>query len=232
MQTKFIPYAEFEAFAAYPSEEKRPLVILCHAWRGRDDFICEKAKQVAELGFVGFALDLYGKGVLGRTKEENAALKKPLLDDRTLLQKRLRLGYETARALPFVDPTKVAILGFGFGGLCALDLARTCADLKGAVSIYGHFDPLPGYPTLMINAKVLLLHGYNDPISPMREMQAFMHELDEAKIDWQSHIFGNTFHSFMSPASNDPGSGILYHPLSAKRAWEETEKFLQEVLAD
>lgn len=232
MKTEFIPYENFEAFAAYPSDKKGPLVILCHAWRGRDDFICDRAKRIAELGFVGFALDMYGKGVLGNSKEENIALKKPFIDDRTLLLKQLHQGFEVARALPNVDSTRIAVLGFGFGGLCALDLARTYSELKGAISIYGHFDPLPGYPTLSISAKVLILHGFNDPISPVRELQAFMREMEEAKIDWQAHIYSNSYHAFANPSANDPDSGILYNPISAKRAWDESEKFLQDLLAD
>lgn len=230
-----IPYTDdgtqLEAFCAYPFKEKRPLVILCHAWRGRDEFICEKAKQIAALGLVGFALDMYGKGVLGNSKEENAALKKPFLDDRFFLQQRLHKGLDVARALPFVDSTRIAVLGFGFGGLCALDLARTQAGLKGAISIYGHFDPLPGCPTSRIKAKVLILHGYNDPICPMSELYTFQREMDEAKIDWQSHVYGNTLHAFANPSANDPSSGILYNPSSAKRAWDATEQFLLEILS-
>lgn len=235
IKTAPIPYADgktqLEGFSAYQAEEKRPLAILCHAWRGRDDFICEKAKQVASLGYVGFAIDMYGKGVLGTSKEENAALKKPFIEDRFFLQERLRSGFDTALTLPYVDKTRIAVLGFGFGGLCALDLARSGVDLRGAVSIYGHFDPLPNYPLHSIKAKILILHGFNDPIVPMSQLHAFQEELDNAKIDWQSHVYGNTFHAFAAPSANEPSSGLLYNPTSAKRAWDETERFLTEVLA-
>jgi dienelactone hydrolase len=151
-----IPYAHdhvaLEGFAAYPAEPNRPLVILCHAWRGRDEFICEKAKLIASLGYVGFALDVYGKGVLGSSPQENSALKKPFLEDRAFLQQRLNAGIKAARQLENTDQTRIAVLGFGFGGLCALDLARTQEDLKGAISIYGHFDPLPNYGNFLIKA--------------------------------------------------------------------------------
>lgn len=134
---------ELEGFVAYPSQEKRPAVILCHAWRGRDDFICEKAEEIASWGYVGFALDMYGKGVLGKSKEENAALKKPFLEDRALLQRRVLKAFETVQSLPYVDSSRIAVLGFGFGGICALGLARSSANLRGAISIYGHFTPPP-----------------------------------------------------------------------------------------
>ncbi len=229
-----IPYADdetqLEGFLAYPAEEKRPLVILCHAWRGRDDFICEKAELIAGLGYVGIALDMYGKGILGHSKEENAALKKPFIEDRSFLQKRLLKGFEMAKALPYVDSTRIAVLGFGFGGICALDLARSGVDLRGAISIYGHFDPPRQCLLHPIKAKILILHGYNDPISTMRELHAFQHELNAANVDWQSHIYGNTYHAFATPTANDPNAGILFNPSSAKRAWQEVETFLTEVL--
>lgn len=228
-----IPYThestQLEGFSAYIPGGKRPLVILCHAWRGRDDFICEKAQQIATLGFVGFALDLYGKGAIGKSKEENAALKKPFLDNRLLLQKRLLRSYQTATELPYVDASRVAVVGFGFGGLCALDLARSGAPLKGAVSIYGHFEaPQESRP---ITAKVLLLHGYKDPIVNLEELHAFEQQLDSANADWQSIRYGRAVHAFATPTANDPASGLLYDPLTAQRAWKATESFLKEVLA-
>ncbi len=160
MQTVYLPYtddkSDLEAFIACPSEEKRPAVILCHAWRGRDDFICEKAKLIASWGYVGFALDMYGKGVLGKNKEENAALKKPFLVNRELLQKRLLKALEVAVSLSYVDSKRIAVLGYGFGGLCALDFARTGSDLQGAISIYGHYEPLPNSLEKPIKANILI----------------------------------------------------------------------------
>lgn len=221
---------ELEGFAAYSSEEKRPLVLLCHAWRGRDEFICEKALELAREGYAAFALDMYGKGVLGRSKEENAALKRPFLVDRTFLLRRVSKGLEVACDLPFVDSKAVACLGFGFGALCALDLARSGADMRGAVSIYGHFDPPKGLPQREIKAKILVLHGYLDSVSPMSELVIFQKEMDHAGVDWQCHLFGEAHHAFATPSANDPTSGILYHPLSAQRAWFQAKDFLREIL--
>lgn len=228
-----VPYQdngiELEGFAVYPIEEKRPVVILCHAWSGRDNFICEKAREIASWGYVGFALDMYGKGVLGKSKEENANLKRPFIEDRHLLQKRVIKAYEAACSLPYADSSRVAVLGFGFGGLCALDLARSGADLKGAVSVYGHFDPPPSSLIKAIKAKILVLHGYNDPVAPQAELIRFEKEMNDSQVDWQAHIYGNTMHAFAAPGANDPESGILYHPVSAARAWTAIHHFLDEV---
>jgi dienelactone hydrolase len=235
MYTETIPYndhnKDLEGFVAYPTEKKSPMVILCHAWRGRDDFICEKAEHIATLGYVGFALDMYGKGVLGQSKEDNAALKKPFIDDRSFLRRRLLKGYQTACSLPYVDTDRVAVLGFGFGAICALDLSRSEIALKGAISIYGHFDPPQNCPVHPIKAKVLILHGYKDPVSPIDELYAFQQELDKDKTDWQSHIYGNAFHAFANPAANDPASGIMYNPVSAENAWNESVTFLTQILS-
>lgn len=235
MQGFSIPYQDgqtnLEGFAAYQPGKKRPLVILCHAWKGKDDFICEKAREVVNWGYVGFALDMYGKNVTGKTKEENAALKRPFIENRQLLQKRVIKAFDVATALPYVDSDRVAILGLGFGGICALDLARSGVDLKGAISVYGHFDPPPVELIKPIQAKILVLHGYRDPVTSQEELRRFEKEMHSGKIDWQAHIYGNVMHAFATPGANDPDAGILYNPVAAKRAWITIQDFLAEVLA-
>lgn len=220
---------QLEGFSAYRVNERRPLVLLCHAWRGRDEFICDKANLVAALGYVGFAIDMYGKGILGNSQDENARLKKPFLEDRAFLRSRLLKGYNAACSLPYVDNTRIAVVGFGFGGICALDLARTGMPLKGAVSVYGHFEPPNNYVAHPIKAKVLLLHGYNDPISPLSTLLAFQQELDETQVEWQSHLYGNTFHAFATPSANDLSTGLMYNPPAAQHAWREIETFLTTI---
>jgi dienelactone hydrolase len=219
--------SSLEAFVAYPKKIKSPLVILCHSWKGRDSFITDKALEIAQWGYVGFALDMYGKGVLGRSKEENAALKKPFIENRNLLQSRVHKAFEVACSLPNVDNNHVAILGYGFGGICALDLARSGANLKGAISIYGHFDsPLS---VKSIKSKILLLHGYKDPISAITSLRSFENELNAANVDWQTILYGDAMHAFASPEANDSVSGILYNPIAASRSWLAIKNFLNEI---
>jgi len=235
MPTNLVPYADgstlLEGFAAHTIPERRPAVILCHAWSGRDPYICENAEMMARWGYCGFALDMYGKGVLGKSKEQNAVLKKPFLEDRSLLQRRLLRAWETVRSLPYVDPHKIAAVGFGFGGLCALDFARSGLPLRGVVSVYGHFDPLPKHLAKAIQAKVLVLHGYDDPIVKQDELRGFTEEMTAAKVDWQAHVYSNTLHAFMNPAIQDPSAGLCYQPASSQRAWHEIQGFLEEIFA-
>ncbi len=233
MFTEAISYqddnSDLEAFVAYPSVERRPLVILCHAWRGKDEFICDKAREVTQWGYVGFALDMYGKGILGRSKDENTTLKRPFVENRYMLQKRVMKAFEVACSLPYVDVSRIAVLGYGFGGICALDLARTGADLKGAISVYGHFDSSPQSLIKQIKAKILILYGYNDKIVPQEELDRFECEMNAAKVDWQTHMYGGTMHAFATPGVNDPAFGLCYNPVAASRSWIAIQNFLKEV---
>ena len=221
-----------EAYLAWDEAASSPLpgVIISHAYRGRTDFECEKARQLAELGYAGFALDLYGKGVHGETPEENRALMEPFLQDRPMLQKRLQLVVDTVRELPEVDDTRVAAIGFCFGGLCVLDLARCGEDLRGVVSLHGLFNPPDNIPSPSIKAKVLALHGWDDPMAPPDSVLALAKELSAGGADWQIHAYGGTMHSFTNPGADNPEGGIQYHADAARRSWQSVQHFLAEVL--
>ncbi len=234
MQSEFISYTDqghvLEGFVAYPSSERKyPTVILCHAWSGRDAYICEKAQLMAQEGYVGFALDMYGKGILGRAREQNKTLKQPFLEDRQLLQRRLLKALEVVCTLSYVDKTRIAVVGFGFGGLCALDFARSGADLKGVVCVYGHFEPLPFSMTKPIKARILVLHGYEDCFVPPQELLAFGKEMQKLGVDWQAHLYGNSQHAFTNPAANDSAFGTVHNPITTQRAWNAIHDFLKEV---
>ncbi|MDP2903821.1 MAG: dienelactone hydrolase family protein [Methylovulum sp.] len=222
-----------EAFFAFDDafSNRRPAVLINHAWGGRDAFVEEKAKQMAGLGYVGFAVDMYGKGILGTTPEENAALMQPFMNDRVMLQQRITSALAAVKLLPWVDDTNCAAIGYCFGGLCVLDLARTGADVKGVVSFHGLFgapDNLKGQP---IKAKVLALHGHDDPMVPVEQVIAFEKEMTEAGADWQLHAFGHTMHAFTNPVANNPGFGTVYQADADRRSWLAMKNFLAEIFA-
>lgn len=137
--------------------------------------------------------------------------------------------FEVVCELPYADRKQIAVLGFGFGGVCALDLARTGVNLLGAISVYGHFAPPPASLIKPIKAKILVLHGYDDPITPQSELLAFEKEMTCAKVDWQTHLYGGTLHAFATPDARNAASGILYNPVAARRAWLAIENFLEEI---
>ena len=212
-------------------DQPRPGVLVSHAWRGRSEFENNKAAEIAELGYVGMALDVYGKGILGNNPEENSAFMQPLLDDREGLQGRLQLALRQLRELPEVDSARIAAIGFCFGGLCVLDLARTAADIQGVISFHGLFGS-PGNTTgNTIGAKVLALHGWDDPMATPDQVVALATELTSMGADWQIHGYGNTSHAFTNPQANDPGNGMQYDANSDRRSWESATAFLAEVLA-
>ncbi len=221
-----------EGFFAYDDKRPRPLpaVLISHAWAGRDEFVCNKARRLAELGYAAFALDMYGKGVVGTGPEENSRLMKPFMDDRRLLQDRITAALETVRKLPQVDPGRIAAMGFCFGGLCVLDLARTGANLRGVVSFHGLFVPPGNTQGTKIKAKVLVLHGHDDPMAPPDQVASLAKELTEAAADWQIHIYGNTLHAFTNPMANDRSFGTVYDETADRRSWESLRNFLAEVL--
>ena len=223
---------EFHGFLAYDEtvEEPRPVVLVAHDWSGCNEFAQDKALQLAKMGYVGFALDLYGLGRLGTTTDEKMALMQPLANDRRLLRTRMRAAYDAVIAMPEVDSTRVAAIGYCFGGMCVLDLARSGAELSGVVSFHGLLNKPTELTNHPISAKVLVLHGYDDPMVLPEQVNSFCQEMTEAQVDWQVHSYGNTKHAFTNPLANDEILGTIYDKLADQRSWLAMTNFLQEIL--
>lgn len=206
-----------------------PAVLIHHAWAGRDAFVERKARRLAWHGYAAFALDVYGKGKRGDTTEQCSALMTPFMQDRALLARRVTAALDTVRGLPQIDPKRIAAIGFCFGGLCALDLARSGADLRGVASFHGLLKP-NGLPANRIRARVLMMHGYDDPMAPPEEVLAIARELTAAGADWQLHAYGNTQHAFTNPQAHDSTLGLHYNEAADRRSWHTLMQFLEEVL--
>ena len=235
MKTRFIEYQDndltCEAYFASPDESsKRPCILIAHAWSGQSDFEREKAEALAKLGYHAFAIDMFGKGVRGKTVEENQALIAPFMADRAVLRQRILAALSAAKALDCVDNNNVAAIGYCFGGLCALDLARSGADVKGVASIHGLFVP-PNIANGLIKAKVLAQHGYDDPMVPPEAVLALAKELTDAGVDWQLHAYGLTQHAFTNPEANNPDLGTIYSETANRRSWQSLQNFLAELFA-
>jgi dienelactone hydrolase len=203
--------------------------MVAHAWAGRSEFEDNKAVALAKLGYTGFALNLYGKGVLGSSTEENAGLMQPFLDDREMLQNRMLLSLHTMREQAVVEASKTAAIGFCFGGLCVLDVARTGEDLNGVVSIHGLFAAPGNTAGNSIKAKVLALHGWDDPMATPDTVLALGEELSSMGADWQLHAYGNTMHAFTNPEANDPDFGTVYSDSADRRSWQAMQNFFVEI---
>lgn len=236
LQSKTVDYFDgdtrLQGYLAFDDAHPGPLpaVLIAHPWGGRNDFVMDKARQLAGLGYVGFAHDMYGDARLGEGAEACSALMLPFMQDRLKLQQRMACALDALRRQPSVDASRIAAMGFCFGGLCVLDLARTGADLRGVVSFHGLFKPPGNTAGTRIRAKVLVLHGHDDPMVPVDDVLALEKELTEAGADWQVHVYGNTVHAFTNPQANDPVFGTVYNAAADRRSWRSLVNFLAEVL--
>jgi dienelactone hydrolase len=237
IQTRLVEYQHddvmLEGFLAWDDSctAPRPGVAISHAWGGRSGFEEDKAVKLAQLGYVGFSIDMYGKGVLGSGPEENAGLMAPFLEDRQLLQDRIGAAIVVLRQQAEVNPVQVAAMGYCFGGQCVLDLARAGSDVCGVASFHGMFGAPANTAGNRISARVLCLHGYDDPLAQPGDMLALAAELTTADADWQVHAYGNTVHAFTNPAANDRAMGTLYNADADRRSWAALVNFLQELFA-
>ena len=221
-----------EAYVALPTGPgPHPAVLVAHQWSGQSDHERATADRLAALGYVGIAIDVYGKGNRGAPDAaDHSALMNPWAGNRAALKTRLLAAVEFAKAHAAVDAGKIAIMGYCFGGLCALDVARSgTIDVKGAVSIHGIFGP-PGIgPQADISTKVLILHGWEDPMATPADVEMVAKELTAAKADWQLHAYGHAMHAFTAPKANMPERGMNYDANADRRSWAATVAFLGEV---
>ena len=235
MKTEVIDYrirgASHLGYAALPEGDKYPAVIVAHTWAGRDRFVDEKAELLASMGYLGFALDMYGDGVIGSSNEENAARMQPLLDNREELAERVSAAYKRVKEIPGVDHSRIAIIGYCFGGLVSLDLARTGVDLRGSASFHG-FLHCPTEPeSKPFCAKVLAMHGMQDPMVGDEQLESFYKEMTEKNVDWQLHIYGTSMHAFTNPLADNPDFGAVYSRDADRRSWALLMDFLEEIFA-
>jgi len=236
MHTEFIEYAHegvtCEGYLAYDATLKgrRPAVVVCHAWAGQDEFARGKANKLAELGYVGFALDMYGKGRRGSNNDENSKLMSPFVQDRALLERRANAAVSEVRKHLMVDAKQIGAIGFCFGGMCALDLARSGAEgLRGVCAFHALLGAPPSRKAKKITAKVIANHGYDDPMATPEHMKTFCDEMTQAGADWQLHAFGHCVHAFTNPVAADKSHGLHYNADADQRSWIIMKNLFEEV---
>jgi len=222
---------ELYGYLAYDDshDKPRPAVLVAPDWSGRNEFACKKAEMLAAMGYVGFAIDMYGHGRIGETTDEKKALMDPLAADRQLLRDRIRAGFDSVISMSEVDTGRVGAIGFCFGGLCVLDLARSGADLAGVVSFHGLLSKPEKLPNQKIQAKILALHGYDDPMVRPEQVNDFCQEMTKAEVDWQVHQYGHTQHAFTNPQAHDKQLGTIYSPLAEQRSMQAMTNFFDEI---
>jgi dienelactone hydrolase len=221
-----------EGFLAWPKDAKGKLpgVLICHQWMGMGDYEKRRAEETAKLGYVAFALDIYGKGIRPMDAGEAAKTATGYKSDRALLRARALAGLEVLRKQDKVDAGRLAAQGYCFGGTTALEVARSGADVRGVVSFHGDLSSPTPADARQIKGKVLALHGADDPFVPPAQVLAFEDEMRKAGVDWQLVAYGGAVHSFtLKHAGNDNSKGSAYHEKADLRSWEAYKDFLVEI---
>lgn len=230
----------YNGYWVFPATEditlqQRPAIIVAHAWMGQDSFARQKAEALAELGYIGFVADMYGEGKTASNSEEARHLMLPLFQDRALLQKRICAAFDVVHQHPGVDPSRIGAIGFCFGGLTVIELLRSGADIKGAVSFHGvlgnKVDSIEAKTVSIaksIKGSLLMLHGSEDPLVSLDDILNIQKELSDAQVDWQMNIYSHTSHAFTNPQMHDKEHGLAFQPLSSERAWWAMIHFFSE----
>jgi dienelactone hydrolase len=221
-----------EGYLAYNNEfsSLRPGVLIVHQWMGLGEYEKGRARQLAELGYVALAADIYGKGVRPSDPQSAGAEAGKYRNDRALLRARVQAGLDALKGVLYVDPTRIAAIGYCFGGGAVLELARSGAELEGVVSFHGNLDTLNADDAKNIHTKLLVLHGADDPHVTQEAVQAFIAEMKAAQVDWQLVEYSGAVHAFTDPsAGNDPSKGAAYNASADKRSWQAMLDFFGEI---
>jgi dienelactone hydrolase len=236
IQTKTIEYKDgdtvLEGFLAYDDSAKgpRPAVLVVHQWMGLTDYEKKRCEMLAQLGYVAFACDIYGKGVRPANTKEAGAEATKYKTDRKLLRQRVNAGLVMLQKQTNVDTNRIAAIGYCFGGTTVIELARSGADVAGIVSFHGGLDSPTPSDGRNIKCKVLVCHGADDPFEKPEDKTAFEKELRDAKVDWVLIEYGGAVHSFTQPmAGNDTSKGAAYNEKADKRSWEDMKQFFAEI---
>jgi dienelactone hydrolase len=211
-------------------ESRRPGVLVVHEWNGIGDYVISRANQLAELGYIAFAADIYGVDTRPANMEESQVVSSAMLADRPLLRARANAALDVLKLQPMVDRDRVAAIGYCFGGTTVLELARSGADIRGIVSFHGGLSGASPDGMAQFTGKVLVCHGADDPYASPEDIAAFQDELRTSKVDWQMIFYGGAVHGFTNPSNgNDPSRGVAYNEDADKRSWKAMMDFFGEI---
>lgn len=236
VQTEVVEYKDgdtvLEGYLVYDDTlaGKRPGVLVVHEWMGLGPHAQSRARQLAELGYIAFAVDMYGKGIRPQDQKEAAYQASIYKNDRSLMRRRILTGLEVLKNHPLADMDRLAATGYCFGGTTVLELARSGTDIRGVVSFHGGLSTPSLDDAKNIKAKILVLHGADDPFVPPEEVKNFEAEMRSGNVDWQFIAYGGAVHSFTNKeAGTDNSKGAAYNLKADKRSWEAMKSFLKEI---
>jgi len=223
-----------EGYLAYDDavSGKAPGILVVHEWWGLNDYARGRAEKLAQMGYVAFALDMYGKGKSTEHPDQAAAWMKEVNSNMDAWLKRATAGLDVLKKQPQVDTGRIAAIGYCFGGATVQVLAYGGADLKGVVSFHGSLIPPSAKQAGMTRAKILICHGATDPMNTPEAMTTYVNAMNASSIDWQMIAYGGTRHSFTNPDADKRGMAALaYSPSADRRSWQHMTYFFDEVLS-
>lgn len=236
VRTQVVEYrqgnAVLEGYLAYDDamKGKRPGVMVVHEWTGLGNYVKRRTEQLARLGYVAFAADIYGKGIRPSNPKDAGAQASIYRSDRKLLRDRALAGLAILQKNPLVDAQRIAAIGYCFGGGTVLELARSGAPIAGVVSFHGNLDTPNPADAKNIKAKVLVLHGASDPLVPPAQVEAFGKEMTDAGVDWRLVAYGGAVHGFTNPENgNKPSTGVAYNERADQRSFADMRQFFAEI---
>jgi len=237
--TRTIPYrqggVDLQGFLAYDNalQGKRPGVLVVHEWWGLNDYARKRAEQLASLGYVAFALDMYGKGKVTDHPKQAQEFMTRVTENVESWRKRALAGLEILKKQPNTDPRRIAAIGYCFGGSTVQQLAYSGADIKGIVSFHGSLVLPPASAASQVKAKILICHGAADPFTKPELLLKYIAAMNASQIDWQMVIFGHAKHSFTNPGADKYGMPQLgYNREADLRSWRYMRQFFDEIFSE
>lgn len=242
--TRAVPYehagVKLEGYLAYDdqktSAEKLPGVLVVPEWWGLNDYAKHRAEQVAQLGYVAFAVDMYGAGVVTKDAKKAGELAGQFYG-KPLMAERAKAGLDQLLVTGLVDSSRVAAIGYCFGGATVQALAWSGAPLKGIVSFHGSLIPIPAGAVSKVQTKVLICHGAVDPFESKADIEAFKQAIDDAKLDYQFIMYAGAIHAFTNPEADEVARAngltgkIGYNAEADRRSWQHMKDFFAEIFA-
>ena len=230
VQKSYLAYDDAAPMPVGSTGKQRPGVLIVPEWWGLNDYAKFRANELAKLGYVALAVDVYGNGDNSPDPKNAGVWAGKYKNDRALLRERLNSALDTLQKRPNVVPGKIAVIGYCFGGMAAVEMARSGSNVVAAVSFHGSLDPSPKVPTVeKIKAKVLVLHGAADPYEPVAQIADFQKEMDSRGADWQMNYYAYAKHGFTNKANAASKSdGVNYDEKADVRSWAAMRAFFDE----
>jgi dienelactone hydrolase len=225
------PYV-LEGYLAYDDATQvlRPAVLIIPEWWGLTEYPKHRAIQLAGMGYVAFAADMYGQGESTNDPQQATQWATPFFTNRKLMRQRAGVALDTLLNQKYVDRTRVAAIGYCFGGTSVLELARGGSPLAGVICFHGNLARTENEGPDNIKAKILICHGADDPLAPVASIPALIQEMKEAKADYQINIYSGAQHAFTNPdADSHNMQGVAYNAQADKRSWMALSDFFAEL---